>query len=127
MFSKKTPMERWRSRNKVTAAFADHTGWDVHLESGVVHTLVDGVPVTVHAHPAGNSGIGVIIEAGAQAERTLANTAGDDGGEPYGFEDWQGVAAPGSGLLEGAGGGGTELYDKMVAAAHDLVTRIRQP
>ena len=110
----------------MAAAFADHSGWSVDLESGAVHTLIDGVPVTVLAQPAGNTGIGIIVEAGMQAERTLSNTIGDDGGEPYGFEGWQGVAAPGSGLLEGGGGSGPELYDKVVAAAHDLARRVVQ-
>lgn len=39
MFNKKTPMEKWRSQNRVAAAFADHSGWDVHLESGAVCSL----------------------------------------------------------------------------------------
>ena len=126
LFAKKTPMEKWRSRNQVAAAFADHSGWDVHLETGVVHTLIGDVPVTVLARHTGNLQIGVIVEAGAQAERTLANTIGDDGGDPFEFGGWRGVAAPGSGLLEGAGTGGPEFYDKVVAAANDLVSRVRQ-
>lgn len=76
------------------------------------------------AQPAGNTGIGVIVEAGMQAERTLSNTIGDDGGEPYTFEGWQGGAGPVSGLLEGSGAAGPELYDKVAAAAHDLVRRV---
>lgn len=126
LFSKKTPTEKWRSRNPISAAFADHSRWDVHLESGAVHTRIDGMPVTAMAHPSGNTNVGVIIEAGAQAERTLANTFGDDGGEPFEFEGWQGAAAPGSGLLEGAGHGGPELYDKMIAGAVELVDRVRR-
>lgn len=121
----KSPMEKWRKRNQVAAAFADHSGWDVHLVSGVVCTVIDGVPVTVLAHHTGNAQTSVIIEAGAQAERTLANSFGDDAGDPYEFEGWQGVAAPGSGLLEAAGSGGPAMYDKVMAAANDLASRVR--
>jgi hypothetical protein len=125
LFSKKTPMEKWRSRNRMMASFVDHAGWDVHLDSGVVTTIFDGVPVTVMIQPGGNSNGGVIIEAGAQAERSLANTVGDDGGEPFEFEGWQGVAAPGSGLIEGHGSG-PDFNDKVMAAAVDLVDRVRR-
>lgn len=127
LFDKKTPMEKWRSRNRVAAAFADHSGWDVDFGSEVVHTRIDDVPVTVLAQHTANHHIGVIIEAGAQAERTLANTFGDDGGDPYEFEGWQGAAAPGSGLIEATGSGGPEFYDKVMAAASDLVSRVGRP
>lgn len=125
LFGKKTPMAKWRSRNRVAAAFADHSRWDVHLASGAVHTTIDGMAVTVLAHQAANHQIGAIIEAGRQAERTLANDIGDDGGDPFEFEGWPGTAAPGSGLIEAFDNGGPDFYDQLMAAAHDLVTRVR--
>ena len=123
LFDKKSPMDKWRSKNKVSASFVDAQGWDVDLASGVVHTTIDGTTVTVLLSAAGSS-LGVIIEAGAQAERTLANSFGDDGGEAFEFEGWTGVAAPGSGLIDTHSKDGAELHDKIVAAAHDLVSRI---
>lgn len=125
LFTKKSPMEKWRSRWPMMRDFVDHSGWTVHLDSGAVTTTIDGVPVTVMITPGGNLNAGVIIEAGAQAERTLANTLGDDGGEPFEFEGWSGVAAPGSGLIEGHGSG-PEVNDKVMAAAVDLVDRVRR-
>lgn len=126
MFGKKSPSDKWRKQNPVGAAFADHSGWDVHFEFGVVHTVIDGVPVTVLAHHGGGQQVGVIIEAGTQAERTLTNTIGDDGGEPFEFDGWRGAVAPGSGLLEGGGIGGPNLYDRIMAAAIALASRVRQ-
>lgn len=126
LFSKKDPMEKWRSRNKLAASFVDHSGWDVNLELGVVHTVIDATTVTVLI-PDGSSGVNtmVIIEAGAQADRTMINTFGDDGGDPYEFEGWKGNAAPGSGLMEGhVKVADSEFYDKIVAAANDLVAHI---
>lgn len=123
LFSKKAPMEKWRSQNRVMASFADASGWDVDLGSGAVHTVIGGVVVTMLAHAAGNYTVGVVVEAGAQAERTLANTFGDDGGEPFEFDGWQGVAAPGSGLIEGVGSG-SGFDAQVIAAATELVTRV---
>lgn len=118
-------MDKWRSRNRMMASFVDHSGWTVHLESGAVTTIIDGIPVTVLIQPGGNYNAGVIIEAGAQAERTLANTFGDDGGERFEFEGWRGAAAPGSGLIEGSGSG-PGFDDKVMDAAAELVARVRQ-
>lgn len=127
LFNKKSPMEKWRSRNPVAADLADATGWPVDLDTGVVHTVIDGTTVVVMLTASGvgpSHGVGVIIEAGAQAERTLANTFGDDGGEPFDFDGWAGAAAPGSGLIDTHAPGGPELNSKVVAAAQHLVTQI---
>jgi hypothetical protein len=125
LFSKKTPMEKWRRQSPLMRDFVDHSGWTVHLDSGAVTTVIDGITVVVLIHPGGNLNASVIIEAGAQAERSLANTFGDDGGEEFEFEGWRGVAAPGSGLIEGSGSG-PEFNDKVMAAAVDLVDRVRR-
>lgn len=127
LFKKKAPLDAWRSRNRLAAAFVDAHGWDVDLATGVVHTVIEGTTVTVLISPPqsiGSSHVGVIIEAGAQAERTLANTFGDDGGDPFEFDDWTGTAAPGSGLIDAHSPGGPEMNDKIAAAAAHLVTRV---
>lgn len=61
LFSKKAPMEKWRSQNRVMASFADASGWDVDLGSGAVHTVIGGVVVTMLAHAAGNYTVGVDV------------------------------------------------------------------
>ncbi|MGB0111633.1 MAG: hypothetical protein WBP59_00285 [Ilumatobacteraceae bacterium] len=129
LFNKKSPMEKWRAQNKVAAAFVDQTGWEVDLATGVVHTVIEGTTVTVlltaaMSMGAGGGAVAVIIEAGAQAERTLANTFGDDGGEAFEFNGWTGTVAPGSGLIDAHDAGGPALADKVVAAARALVARV---
>ena len=112
------------SKHRVAAAFVDAHGWDVDLSTGVVHTVIGGVTVTAMLNPSLEGQIGVLIEAGAQAERTLANTFGDDDGDPFDFDGWPGTAAPGSGLIDANAQNGPELHDKVVAAATHLVQQI---
>lgn len=125
LFKKKSPMDSWRAKHRVAAAFVDATGWDVDVDLGVVHTRIDGTAVTVLLSGSDHARVGVIIEGGAQAERTLANTFGDDGGKPFDFDGWAGVAAPGSGLIEASDQGGEDLHGKVVAAATHLVQQIK--
>ena len=125
LFDKKTPMEKWRKRNPLAARFVDARGWDVDLDTGVVHTVMSGQAVTVllGAH---ESGSGVIVEAGSQAQRTLRNEIGDDGGEQFARGAWRGAAAPGSGLVEKNTKESVDdaFFDDIVDAAKDLVSRI---
>jgi len=128
IFAKRTPMEKWRKQNSIAARFVDARGWDVDLGTGAVHTVLSGTTVTVLMGIAGveNSRVGVIVEAGAQAERTLRNEIGDDGGEQFEDRGWRGAAAPGSGLVEGSWKDRVDeaLFDRIVEAADDLVERI---
>jgi hypothetical protein len=129
LFSKKDPIDKWRRRSKLGAAFADHTGWQVNPDVGVF-TTIDGQLVNVLFLPSSSvSGMSswqqLVIEAGRQAERSHANQIGDDGGEEIEFEGFSGQTAPGSGVLEGAAtGAGTEAWDRVVRAAEFLVARI---
>ena len=125
LFDKKTPMEKWRKRNPQAAGFVDARGWDVDLDTGAVHTEMSGQAVTALLS-AGEAGTLVIVEAGAQAERTLRNEFGDDGGEPFEAGAWRGSAAPGSGLAEITFRGGLDdaFFDEIVNVAQTLVARI---
>ena len=124
LFDKKTPMQKWRRQNPAAARFVDAHGWNVDLETGVVHTVMSGR--TVVAMMNSFSTTGVIVEAGAQAERTLRNEIGDDGGESFRLGPWSGAAAPGSGLVERSTKDRLDdaFFDDIVAAAEDLVARI---
>ena len=128
LFDKKTPMEKWRRRSPLSARFADHSGWEVDLGTGVVHTTVSDVPVTAMIDRSHTSvaTAGVIVEAGEQARRTLRNEIGDDGGDEFERDGWRGRAASGSGVVERTTKDRVDdvFYDDVVAAAHDLVRRI---
>lgn len=126
LFDKKSPMEKWRKRNPLAARFVDAKRWDVDPDLGVVHTTIAAKPVTVLISAAGDVGVGVIVEAGRQAERTLRNEIGDDGGDAYQLDGWSGVAAPGSGLVERSANDRVdgEFFDRIVEVANDLVRRI---
>ncbi len=131
LFGTKDPMATWRRRHSAMAELVDRTGWEVDLQLGIVTTARGGIPVTVILMPpmtASAAGIGtsVVIEAGRQAEATLANRVDNDvHGPSFEVRGWQGVAEPGNGLIDGHfSGPDQELVTAVVAAVDELLIRV---
>lgn len=133
LFRAKDPMTKWRQKYQAMAELADRTGWRIDLDREVVCTVIAETPVVVILAPPMRMGpsapaTSVIIEAGRQAEATLAGRIGDVvGGAEYTVNGWCGVAEAGNGLIDGNfSGPHSELVDAVVAAVYDLVDRVRR-